>query len=424
VLVLGGSFLVNALQNPGAAQNPAIQPSPTALAQAATDTPAAGAQVLASNPVTQAPPVGSSQIYVEYILDASGSMLETTQGKTRLAIAQDVLSSRVAALPPDIRVGLRVYGHRVPFQQEEESCQDIELIVPIQEGGAEKIVAWLPTMQALGMTPMSESIRQAAEDFTFEEGRQNSIVLISDGIETCGDDPANVVRYLQELGIDFTIHVIGLLVDPQARDQLRGIAEVSGGVYHDANSEQDLADALDAVTFDVVEEALIAMSQPAEPTPTLPEPTPADVPATIVDVTSEGSAQASTIYDATFPASLSVDGDLSTSWFSAGPSSGGTTTYQWSGVQDDLFTTVSIISNSQHQRQDFRTGFGFGQVIVQILDDAGQVVWEQTVALPGPPDPDVVVQPDVVGRSILLTFSGHEDATCGGFGELLVEVSR
>ena len=86
----------------------------------------------------------------------------------------------------------------VPLQQEAESCQDIELVVPVEVGGCDRILAWLPSIQAQGMTLMSESIRQAAEDFTFEANRKNTITLISDGIESCGDDPSDVVGFLPE----------------------------------------------------------------------------------------------------------------------------------------------------------------------------------------------------------------------------------
>jgi hypothetical protein len=41
-------------------------------------------------------------------------MTEMLEGKTKLQIAQDVLTSRLKLLPPDINVGLRVYGHRLP----------------------------------------------------------------------------------------------------------------------------------------------------------------------------------------------------------------------------------------------------------------------------------------------------------------------
>jgi serine/threonine protein kinase len=363
-------------------------------------------------------PVGLSTTYIEYILDASGSMLQTLQGKTRLQIAQDVLTARLNALPDNAQVGLRVYGHRVPYQgREAESCEDIELVVPIQANGAQSIIDWLPSMQALGMTPMSASIQQAANDFTFEPGRRNFIVLISDGEETCGDEPATVVQYLQEIGIDFAIHVIGLDVDTPTAAQLSKIAEVAGGVYYDAKSEEDLNAALTNVN-----EAIL----PPPGSPTLvAEASATTIPEPNAEVASEGTVEASSSYDATYPASLAVDGDLSTSWFSAGAIKGDTNPwYVWTGEQDDFIASIELISNREHQVVDFRTGYGFEEVTIQVLDAQGNVVFEESAGLEGTPDPDVVVSPNVVGRTIRFLFSGGEAPDCGGFGELRVNVVR
>lgn len=379
------------------------------------------------------PPVGSDTIYVEYILDASGSMLAPMDNTTRLAIARRVLAERVAALPPDVNVGLRVYGHRVPFQQEAESCADIELVVPLRQGGADDIIAFLPDMQALGMTPMSESIRLAAEDFTFTPENKNTIILISDGMESCGDDPATVAAFLQELGIDFTIHVIGMDVDAATRDQLSRLAATGRGIYHDANSEVDLLAALGEV-----EAAAVApIATPSTPstasapggsptsTATLaPTDTATPTPGQPVEAARLGTVQASTSYQG-FPASLATDGDLSTSWFSAGSNfDGADSTFTWTGQQDDYINAVTIRGNASNEVVEYRTGFGFDLVVIQVLDASGAVVFEESAALGGTPDPDVTVFPAVIGRSIVLTFTGHESPDCGGFAELSIEVLR
>jgi len=379
---------------------------------APTDPAAAKAPTISPLP-TLVSPVGSSNIYVEYILDASGSMLELLGGKTRLEVAQEVLSARVATLPPGVNVGLRVYGHTIPFQQTAASCLDIELVVPLQQGGARLIIDWLPGMQAQGMTPMTESIRLASEDFTFTPERRNIIVLISDGIETCGEEPAEAVRALQELGIDFTIHVIGLAVDAAARAQLQRLAEVAEGTYLDANSEQELSSALGQVGEIIV--------QPLPPTPV---PTSTPPPQANYDAAREGTIEASTTYPG-YPASLATDGDLGTSWFSTGPEPGGVpTTYLWTGLQDDFIADIKLLSNDFNYTPAFRTGFGFETVVIQVLDSASNVVFETTEGLPGTPDPQVTVQPNVVGRSVRLLFSGHESVDCGGFSELQIGVYR
>jgi serine/threonine protein kinase len=432
-LAAAGAFLSGLIPNPFAVAGrptPSLTATEASAAPAPTEAPVLPASGNGAPAATAFSPVGLRTTYIEYILDASGSMLETLEGKTRLQIAQDVLISRLKTLPPDTQVGLRVYGHRIPYPQEEESCQDIELVVPIQTGGAEKIIAWLPSMQALGMTPMSESIRQAAADFTFEPGLKNFIVLISDGEETCGEEPAEVVKYLQEIGIDFTIHVIGLNVNAQTAAQLRRIADTAGGVYHDAKSQSDLEEALNNI-----QERMLPVNPPATevaqvPTseatqaPTEPQPTATRVPEPNAEIASEGAVEASTTYDANFVAALSVDGDPRTSWFSAGPGADSTTVYQWTGQQDDFIARIEIVSNREHLVVDFRDGYGFGAVIIQVLDAGGSVVFEESAELPGTPDPEVVVFPNVTGRSIRLIFSGHEDPGCGGFAELKIGAVR
>lgn len=145
---------------------------------------------------------------------------------------------------------------------------------------------------------------------------------------------------------------------------------------------------------------------------------------TNVEVTSEGTVEASSITNG-FPAVLSVDGDPTTSWFSSGPGpNGGPSVYRWTGARDDLITSVALFSNAQNSEPSFRTGFGFGSVTIQVLDANQNVLFEETVPLDGTPDPDVKVRPGVVGRTVVLTLTGHEDPTCGGFSELQIEAVR
>jgi hypothetical protein len=196
-------------------------------------------------PISTVSEQGTGNLYIEYILDASGSMNEALpDGTIKLTLARDLLARHLQAFLPQTKIGLRAYGHRVDYEQTAESCQDIELIAPVEMGNLPAIVAWLQGFQARGMTPLAESIRQAMDDFVFEPTRINSIVMLSDGIETCEGDPCGLVRNLVVEGINFTIHVIGLDVDQPARDQLSCIAYTSGGTYHDARSEKELEEAL------------------------------------------------------------------------------------------------------------------------------------------------------------------------------------
>ncbi|MAK32996.1 MAG: hypothetical protein CL386_03300, partial [Acidiferrobacter sp.] len=50
-----------------------------------------------------------------FILDASGSMWERVEGKPRIVIAKETLSSLIEQTPAEIRTGITAYGHRRKF---------------------------------------------------------------------------------------------------------------------------------------------------------------------------------------------------------------------------------------------------------------------------------------------------------------------
>jgi hypothetical protein len=159
---------------------------------------------------------------------------------------------------------------------------------------------------------------------------------------------------------------------------------------------------------------------PDESTTTTTSTTQPSQPA---DVTSTGVVDASSTFGGNdFPASLAVDGDVTTSWFSAGDRDGEDSTYTWSlpGSGQMTFTTIGIVGNAQNARRDFRTGFGFDSVDVRVVDLSGQVTFEDTVSLAGTPDPDVSLDANAVGHEIVLVFHHHESPACGGFAELQV----
>ena len=81
---------------------------------------------------------------------------------------------------------------------------------------------------------------------------------------------------------------------------------------------------------------------------------------------------------------------------------------------------IRIAGNGGHSNPDFRTGFGFAFVTVQILDAGGNLVWQDEAGLPGTPDPTVSFTPNVEGLTVVLIFANHEASNCGGFAELSV----
>ena len=231
-----------------------------------------------SETATPIPELGTSNVFIEYILDASGSMTETlSDGSPKIEVAQHVLTDHMRSFRPETNIGLRVYGHRLPYQQEAASCQDIELIAPVEKGQMERIVGFLQDFTVQGMTPLAASLEQAKNDFVYDASRVNSIVMLSDGIETCGGDPCQLVEDLKAEGINFTIHVIGLDVDDATQQQLSCIAEAGDGTYHDARSQQELNAVLGAVKEDVTKDEVVVPAGMNTPTPLPSTPTPTSV---------------------------------------------------------------------------------------------------------------------------------------------------
>ncbi len=139
------------------------------------------------------------------------------------------------------------------------------------------------------------------------------------------------------------------------------------------------------------------------------------------NITGQGSVSASTVF-AGFPANLSVDGDLSTSWFSTGPEGDGTTpsVYTWTLGQARCINSIVVADNASHANAGFQQGFGFNLATVRVLHGT-DVMYQELVPLPGDPDGQFIVDTGgVPATQVLLELSGHEDPSCGGFSELTV----
>lgn len=178
------------------------------------------------------------------IMDSSGSMNASDgAGSTKIAGAKAALTELVDQMPDDAMVGLRVYGHRIPNTDKTRGCQDTELIVPVRPLERAVMKERIRSFDAKGFTPIGRSLEEAAKDLP-ERGNR-TIVLVSDGIDTCAPPPPCLVaRRLKQQGIDVRIDTIGFQVNPKARRQLRCIARVGGGTYSDARSSDELADRL------------------------------------------------------------------------------------------------------------------------------------------------------------------------------------
>ena len=195
---------------------------------------------------------GSPGTNILFILDASGSMAGRIDGKPKMDVAKEVMTDLIDGLPDNLNVGLEVYGHR-----SKGDCDDIETMVEVGAINKQALADKINSIQPKGKTPIAKSLRVAGEKLSASEDK-TTIILVSDGEETCEGDACKYVRDLRGQGINVKVHVVGFDVGEKEKKQLSCIAEAGGGRYYTAHNADQLKEAL----TEVKEEA-VAQVEPA-----------------------------------------------------------------------------------------------------------------------------------------------------------------
>lgn len=196
---------------------------------------------------SSAPLLADSSSYPEvtFILDASGSMLGKAGDKTKIEAAKAVLSQVVSQLAAEVKVGLVAYGHR-----RKGDCADIEVLIPPGSDDRTALTEKVNALQPRGKTPITDAVTTVVDQLKTRDN-ETTIVLITDGIETCAADPCKSIRELKETGIKFMMHVVGFGVSDTENKQLDCLAKAGGGKYLTANDTQSLLEALNSVSKEI-----------------------------------------------------------------------------------------------------------------------------------------------------------------------------
>jgi len=181
---------------------------------------------------------------VEIIMDASNSMTGMVGKETKIAAARRVLTQTIEGLPDSINVGFRVYGHRFSTDDYNNACADTELLVPIGPVQKAKLVEIVNKIQTKGRTPLVLSVLQAIKDF--ERVPNGSIILVTDGIESCKGDIKSIAPAIKKSGLELKVNIVGFdIKEAAARQELESIAKSTDGRYIDARNAGELLSALE-----------------------------------------------------------------------------------------------------------------------------------------------------------------------------------
>lgn len=182
-------------------------------------------------------------INIQIILDSSKSMDQLINGRSKIEIAQDEISKFVTRFPKNTYVSFRVYGQEGAndLEQKSLSCSSTEIVYTFQELNQEKFNTAIQDTKPAGWTPIAKALEEAKKDFAEFKGESNTniIYLVTDGLETCGGDPAAAAAALADSDIEGVVNVIGFDVQ-ESTDSLKEIAKNGNGKYLDAKSDATL----------------------------------------------------------------------------------------------------------------------------------------------------------------------------------------
>lgn len=183
------------------------------------------------------------------VFDASNSMWGQIDGRAKVDIARDAVQRLTQTWPSSRPLGLTAYGHR-----REGDCTDIQALRspgPLGAGFIEDVNALTPR----GKTPLTDAVAQAAESLLSSESGEPSIILFTDGIETCGGDLCALADRLERANVNFTAHVVGFdLTTAAERASVACLADRTGGLFLAPENADELFGAFDQLSADAAVE--------------------------------------------------------------------------------------------------------------------------------------------------------------------------
>ncbi|HHB1887428.1 VWA domain-containing protein [Bacillus cereus] len=181
---------------------------------------------------------------VEILLDASGSMAGKVNGQVKMEVAKKAIYNYLDKIPDNANVMLRVYGHKGSNNENDKSlsCGSSEVMYPLQPYKKEQFNAALSNFGPKGWTPLAAAIESVNDDFKEYTGEEslNVVYIVSDGEETCGGDPVNAAKNLNQSNTHAVVNIIGFDVKNSEQQQLKNTAEAGKGNYATVSTADEL----------------------------------------------------------------------------------------------------------------------------------------------------------------------------------------
>lgn len=215
---------------------------------------------------------------VMVVYDGSNSMWGQIDGVAKIEIAREAMGSLLGEWADGSNVGLMAYGHR-----READCGDIETIIPPGPLERDSFMERVHAITPRGKTPLTAAVEEAAQGLAFRDNPA-TVILITDGVETCQRDPCALADQLETAGVGFTAHVVGFDLSGEDQEAVACLADRTGGRFLAADNADELNSALGEVG------ATLAQAAVPEPEPEPEAPALPSVEVTAPETATIGSA--------------------------------------------------------------------------------------------------------------------------------------
>ncbi|MBS1783286.1 MAG: hypothetical protein JSS78_09490 [Bacteroidetes bacterium] len=204
------------------------------------------------------------------LLDGSSSMVNAwTPNLNRFQAAGDIvlrLMDSVYKLNNQVEFSLRVYGHQhgVP----ENNCYDTKQEITFSHDNFTQMSLRLANLRPMGVSPIAYSLREAAEnDFTNDRDYAYSLILITDGGESCGGNICDVVKTLLDKKIAFKPYIVSLVDYAPLKEQYSCL-----GQYLSAAKPSEAENAIGLIAENYRKVLAIPIAKPMLQEATMPKP--------------------------------------------------------------------------------------------------------------------------------------------------------
>ena len=172
------------------------------------------------------------------VFDASGSMALFRDGSPKFVTARKAARSVLPELTRGRPTGLVTYSGGKGV-----ACADVILRLKPRPDSGDAIAGKLDGIEPNGATPLSPAVKLATSTLK-ELGVPGVVVLVTDGLENCGNDACALGEQLRRDAYDVKVHVISFYLHGRAIDQITCLAESTGGTYTTTASLDGLKEAL------------------------------------------------------------------------------------------------------------------------------------------------------------------------------------